>query len=63
MAGMNNLCHVLEHIVDGLDNASFEYELSEYKVSNLVKVDILVSGKPVDAFIVSLAIIFEPKAA
>ena len=30
--------------------ASFEYELSEYKVSNLVKVDILVSGKPVDAF-------------
>ena len=30
--------------------ASFEYELSEYKVSNLVKVDILVSGKAVDAF-------------
>lgn len=30
--------------------ASFEYELSEYRVSNLVKVDILVSGKPVDAF-------------
>ena len=30
--------------------ASFEYELSEYKISNLVKVDILVSGKPVDAF-------------
>ena len=30
--------------------ASFEYELNEYKVSNLVKVDILVSGKPVDAF-------------
>ena len=30
--------------------ASFEYELSEYRESNLVKVDILVSGKPVDAF-------------
>ena len=30
--------------------ASFEYELSDYRVSNLVKVDILVSGKPVDAF-------------
>ena len=30
--------------------ASFEYELSKYRVSNLVKVDILVSGKPVDAF-------------
>ena len=23
VAGMNNLCHILEHIVDGLDNASF----------------------------------------
>ena len=22
VAGMNNLCHVLEHIVDGLDNAA-----------------------------------------
>ena len=30
--------------------ASFEYELSEYRESNLVKVDILVSGKSVDAF-------------
>lgn len=30
--------------------ASFEYEISEYKESDLVKVDILVSGKPVDAF-------------
>ena len=30
--------------------ASFEYELSQYRESNLVKVDILVSGKPVDAF-------------
>ena len=30
--------------------ASFEHELSEYRESNLVKVDILVSGKPVDAF-------------
>ena len=30
--------------------ASFEYELSEYRESNLVKVDILVSGRPVDAF-------------
>ena len=30
--------------------ASFEYELSGYKESKLVKIDILVSGKPVDAF-------------
>mgnify|MGYP000934928857 FL=1 len=30
--------------------ASFEYELVGYKESDLVKVDILVSGKPVDAF-------------
>lgn len=30
--------------------ASFEYEFIGYKVSNLVKVDILVSGEPVDAF-------------
>ncbi len=30
--------------------ASFEYEMIGYKESKLVKVDILVSGKPVDAF-------------
>lgn len=30
--------------------ASFEYEMIGYKESNLVKVDILVTGKPVDAF-------------
>ena len=30
--------------------ASFEYEVVGYKESDLVKVDILVSGKPVDAF-------------
>ena len=30
--------------------ASFEYEMIGYKDSKLVKVDILVSGKPVDAF-------------
>ncbi|MGL4568356.1 MAG: elongation factor 4, partial [Fusobacteriaceae bacterium] len=30
--------------------ASFEYEMIGYKESELVKVDILVSGKPVDAF-------------
>lgn len=30
--------------------ASFEYEMIGYKESNLVKVDILVSGNPVDAF-------------
>ena len=30
--------------------ASFEYELLAYKQSDLVKVDILVSGEPVDAF-------------
>lgn len=30
--------------------ASFEYEVSDYKKSDLVKVDILVSGKIVDAF-------------
>lgn len=30
--------------------ASFEYEMIGYKESDLVKVDILVSGKPVDAF-------------
>ncbi len=30
--------------------ASFEYELSGYKQSKLVKVDILVGGSPVDAF-------------
>ncbi|VWL85637.1 translation elongation factor 4 [Oceanivirga miroungae] len=30
--------------------ASFEYEFTGYKESNLVKVDILVSGEPVDAF-------------
>ena len=23
VASMNNLCHILEHIVDGLDNTSF----------------------------------------
>jgi GTP-binding protein LepA len=30
--------------------ASFEYEMIGYKEANLVKVDILVSGSPVDAF-------------
>ena len=30
--------------------ASFEYEMIGYKESDLVKVDILVSGNPVDAF-------------
>lgn len=30
--------------------ASFEYELIGYKESDLVKVDILVSGEPIDAF-------------
>ena len=30
--------------------ASFEYEMIGYRQSDLVKVDILVSGKPVDAF-------------
>ena len=30
--------------------ASFEYELVGYKESDLVKVDILVSGEPIDAF-------------
>lgn len=30
--------------------ASFEYEMIGYRESNLVKVDILVSGNPVDAF-------------
>ena len=29
--------------------ASFDYELSEYKVSNLVKMDILINGEVVDA--------------
>lgn len=29
----------------------FEYELSEYKILNLVKVDILVLGKFVDVFL------------
>lgn len=30
--------------------ASFEYELVGYRESDLVKVDILVSGEPIDAF-------------
>lgn len=29
--------------------ASFDYEITEYKETNLVKLDILVAGKPVDA--------------
>ena len=29
--------------------ASFDYEVSEYRVTNLVKLDILLNGKPVDA--------------
>jgi len=29
--------------------ASFDYEVSEYKVTDLVKLDILLNGKPVDA--------------
>ncbi len=39
--------------------ASFDYEISEYKATNLVKLDILVNGKSVDALSV---LVFRDKA-
>ena len=39
--------------------ASFDYELSEYKESNLAKMDILLNGQPIDAL--SL-IVYKPSA-
>ena len=40
--------------------ASFDYEVTDYKITDLVKVDILINGKPVDA-LAQLA--YKPEAA
>ena len=39
--------------------ASFDYELTDYRATDLVKVDILINGKPVDAM---AALCFRPSA-